>query len=372
MRAAINFVSTVALSVFVRARFVRRKHPRLMPNSASDQNQQEHRPPKQQVGDTPVAPWSMPTPEEKAAVKPLRRTLREALTEVDSQEKADAVIEELTAQATAQTVREVAQTEPTPPSLEEAAAKVKEAGEAAPPGEKAPTVLAETARTIAATSGHEREVVAQAAQEVLNPEQQGAPDKAREQQRTYLRRALLKRLKPLDALDANLFLAINHLPHNRFLNGFFYTLTLIFTGGTAWYALMGAVSMHHQRLGWRIVREAALPLALAIWLVEYPIKLYFRRRRPFITIVQAIVIGKKPGSWSFPSGHSATAFAGAWLFSKYFPRRRGLLYTVASLVAFSRVYLGDHYPGDVVSGSTLGVIFAMLLRRLRWLWSIKF
>lgn len=345
-----------------------------MANSSStpNPNQHETNPPKQQVGDTPVAPWSMPTPEEKAAVKPLRRTLREALTEVDSQEKADAVIDELTAQAPEQTVREVAQTESTPASLEEAAAKVKEAGETAPPGEKAPSVLAETARTIAATNGHEREVVAQAAQEVLNPEQQGAADPVREQQRTYLRRALLKRLKPLDALDANLFLAINHLPHNRLLNGFFYTLTLIFTGGTAWYALMGVISMRHQRLGWRIVREAALPLALAIWLVEYPIKLYFRRRRPFITIVQAIVIGKKPGSWSFPSGHSATAFAGAWLFSQYFRRQRSLLYTLASLVAFSRVYLGDHYPGDVVSGSTLGVLFAMLLRRLQKFFSSKF
>ena len=342
-----------------------------MANSAFDQNQQGEHPPKQQVGDTPVAPWSMPTPEEKAATKPLRRTLREALIEIDSQEKADAVIEELAAHTTDQTVSEVAKTEPTPTSLEEVAAKVKAAGEVAPPGEKAPTVLAETARTIAATSGHEREVVAQATQEVLNPEQQGATDKVREQQRTYLRRALLKRLKPLDALDAQLFLIINHLPHNRLLNGLFYTLTLIFTGGTAWYALMGAVSMRHQRLGWRIVRGTALPLALAIWLVEYPIKQFFRRRRPFITIVQAIVIGKKPGSWSFPSGHSATAFAGAWLFSRYFPQRRGLLYTVASLVAFSRVYLGDHYPGDVISGSTLGVVFAMLLRRLQRFWSPK-
>lgn len=339
--------------------------------SESDPKPDSPSPPQQQVGDTPIAPWEMPTAEEKAAVKPMRRTLDAALSEVDSQEKADAVIDELAANTTDQTVQEVAQTQPSPPTLEEAAAQVKAAGEAAPPGEKAQTVLTATARTIAATDGHEREVVAQAAQEVLNPEQQGAPGAVQAKRRAYLQRALLKRLKPLDALDANLFLAINHLPHTRLLNGFFYLMTLIFTGGTAWYALMGAVSMRRQRLGWRIVREAALPLALAIWLVEYPIKLYFRRRRPFITIIQAIVIGKKPGSWSFPSGHSATAFAGAWLFSQYFPKRRGLLYTVASLVAFSRVYLGDHYPGDVLSGSTLGIFFAMMLRRLQSFWSTK-
>ena len=209
----------------------------------------------------------MPTAEEKTAVKPLRRTLRDALTEIDSPEKADMVIEEMAAQTADQTVRTVAKTEPSPPTIEAAAEQVKRAGESAPPGEKAQTVLTETARTIAATTGHEREVVAQATQEILNPEQQGATDPAREQQRTYLRQALFKRLKPLDALDARLFLAINHLPHNRLLNGFFYTLTLIFTGGAAWYALMGAVSLRRPRAGWRLVRESALPLALAIWLV---------------------------------------------------------------------------------------------------------
>jgi undecaprenyl-diphosphatase len=108
------------------------------------------------------------------------------------------------------------------------------------------------------------------------------------------------------------------------------------------------------------LREVALPLTITTALVEYPIKSYFRRRRPFITIIQAIVIGKKPGTWSFPSGHSASAFAGAWLLNRTFPRRWGLRYVLANLVAFSRMYLGDHYPGDVASGSFLGLLFAML------------
>ncbi len=321
--------------------------------------------PEQQVGDTPVAPWAMPTPEEKAAVKPVRQALREALEEVDSQEKADAVIEELATETAGQRVKEADETPtPAPPTLTEAAEQVKQAGQSAADHEKTKSVLAETAHVLAETNGHEREVLAEATQEVLNPQQQGAPDAAREEQRAYLRQALLKRLKPLDALDANLFLLINHLPHTRLLNRFFYFMTLVFTGGGAWYTIMAILTWRRPRLGWRVVRESAVPLAIATALVEYPIKRYFRRKRPFITIIQAIVVGKKPGSWSFPSGHSATAFAGAWLLSQHFPRKRGLLYTIASLVAFSRVYLGDHYPGDVVSGSTLGTLFAMLCRWL--------
>ena len=177
---------------------------------------------------------------------------------------------------------------------------------------------------------------------------------------------MLKHLKPIDALDANLFLRINHLPHTPALNRFFYFFTLVFTGGTAWFVLMGIVTLFNRRLGLRMIREAALPLALATATVEHPIKAYFKRRRPFIDIIQAIVIGKKPGTWSFPSGHSATAFGGAWIFSRYLPRLNWLWYTIAGLTAFSRVYLGDHYPGDVVSGSVLGVLFSILYRMLPW------
>lgn len=336
--------------------------------SGSGKEPKPANPPEQKLGDTPVAPWNAPTPEEKAAARPVRRALREALAEVDSQEKADAVIDELATAVEDETVEEVAQSQPAPATTAEAAQQVEQAAQTAHDGEKATNVLAETARVLATAEDREREAVSEAAQEVLNPEQQGAPTAAGEQQRQYLRRALLKRLKPLDALDASLYLQINHLPHTRLLNRIFYTITLIFTGGAAWYALMGLITVTRPRFGWRLIRDTAIPLAIATSLVEYPIKRYFRRRRPFITIVQAIVVGMKPGTWSFPSGHSATAFAGAWLFSRVFPRLRTLFYTMASLVAFSRIYLGDHYPGDVVSGSALGVLFAIFLRRLPWPW----
>ncbi|CAN5768316.1 hypothetical protein BH10CHL1_BH10CHL1_07810 [soil metagenome] len=321
-------------------------------------------PPEQKLGDTPVAPWNMPTPAEKAEAKPVRRALREALAEVDSQEKADQVVRELVTVAAGQNVTEVANTQPTPATSTEAAQQVAQASQAAPTGDTATTVLNETARVITAAQGREQEVVAQAAQEVLNPEQQGAPTVAEQEQREYLRRAVLKHLKPLNAFDANLFLKINHLPHTRLLNTIFYCLTFIFTGGGAWYAVMGLIALRKRRLDGPMVRECLLPLIIATSLVEHPVKWLFRRRRPFITIIQAIVIGKKPNSWSFPSGHSATAFGGAWLLGHVWPRERGLLYTIASLVAFSRMYLGDHYPGDVAIGSLLGTLFAMLFRWL--------
>jgi undecaprenyl-diphosphatase len=172
-------------------------------------------------------------------------------------------------------------------------------------------------------------------------------------------------MKPFDALDANIFLIINHLPHNRWLNGFFRFFTIIFTGGLGWYLIMLLVILFNPQKGIRLVSHTVLPLTAATSVVEYPIKAFFRRSRPFIAFIQAIVIGKKPGSWSFPSGHSASAFAGAWLLSHEYPRQSPVFFILAALVGFSRIYLGDHYPGDVLSGALSGMVLAESVQRVQ-------
>ncbi len=339
-------------------------------SAEEDKKQKSSDPPEQKLGDTPVPPWEMPTPEEKAKAEPVKRALKDAIKEVDSPEKADEVIRKLETRTAGEAAEEVEQTQPPAAAPETIAHEVKKTAEAAPKSEKVENVLDATARAVATPDKRQREIVSEAAQEVFNPEQQGAaPSVTDKRRRDFLQRAVLKRLKPVDALDASLFLKINHLPHNRFFNAIFYGLTLAFQGGAAWFAIMGITALRQRGKMKEILREVALPMAISSALVEYPIKRYFQRRRPFITIIQAIVIGKKPGTWSFPSGHSAAAFAGAWLLNRKFPKLWRLRYIVAGLVAFSRMYLGDHYPGDVASGSLLGLLFAMFFRWLfhrRW------
>ena len=65
--------------------------------TSDDKNKKQTNPPEQKLGDTPIPPWEMPTPEEKEQAKPVRRALKEAVANVDSQEKADEVISKLEA-----------------------------------------------------------------------------------------------------------------------------------------------------------------------------------------------------------------------------------------------------------------------------------
>jgi undecaprenyl-diphosphatase len=326
---------------------------------------------KHQPGDTPSAPWEKPKPEEKAKAEPARRALDQATAQVDTLEKASRVAERLEVLAGSATTGEVEQArQPEKPGMvsdkvAESSRRIEQAANNAAPGEKAANGIAQAAKEITASPGREQAALAEVTQETLNPKQQGAPGIVHPKQLEFLHQAVLKRMKPLDALDAELFLVVNHLPHNRWLNGFFRFFTLTFSAGLGWYVIMAVSILVDPHRGIRAVRHTILPLSVASILVEYPIKAFFRRSRPFIAFIQAIVIGKQPGSWSFPSGHSASAFAGAWLLSRDFPGQRPLFFLLAGLVGFSRIYLGDHYPGDVLSGALSGMALAESVRRVQ-------
>lgn len=186
-----------------------------------------------------------------------------------------------------------------------------------------------------------------------------------ERGRDLLRQALLRRLGPLDRADAILYLVINQLPHPPVVDAAFARLSWWMTGGHLWAAVPLLVAARGD--GRRAI-AIFLRVMPALWvttaILEYPLKRYIRRRRPFVSVVRAIVVGRKPGSYSWPSGHTAAAFAGATLLAACLPRQAGVFRGVASAVGFSRVYLGAHYPGDVVSGAVLGTALA---RGVRWL-----
>jgi undecaprenyl-diphosphatase len=85
----------------------------------------------------------------------------------------------------------------------------------------------------------------------------------------------------------------------------------------------------------------------------YGIKLLVDRRRPGLDPL--VHLPTDPG---FPSGHAATSFAGATMLSAFAPRYRAVFFLLAAGIAFSRVYVGVHWPLDVLAGAALGAALA--------------
>lgn len=78
-------------------------------------------------------------------------------------------------------------------------------------------------------------------------------------------------------------------------------------------------------------------------------------------------------SYSFPSGHATTSFGMAYMLSIFYPiwPVQVAAFAVAGLIAFSRVYVGEHYPSDVLTGAALGVLVAALLMPLLAVWPLS-
>jgi undecaprenyl-diphosphatase len=143
---------------------------------------------------------------------------------------------------------------------------------------------------------------------------------------------------------------------------FFEGLSLIGSFGIVWLLLAVAISGFSWSRPWLWTRVGA-----AILLAESmsgALKLWVERDRPPVSRPVPEPLLEAPSTYSFPSGHATVAFACATVLSLAVPRLRWPLFALAALIAFSRVYVGVHYPGDVLAGAALGILIATALRML--------
>jgi undecaprenyl-diphosphatase len=118
------------------------------------------------------------------------------------------------------------------------------------------------------------------------------------------------------------------------------------------------------RRKWKLASATALASAGLALLVNQLIAAFWHRQRPFAAHRSAHVWGSRSHDPSFPSDHASAAFAIAFTVF-FFDRLVGSLFLAAAVViGAGRVFIGAHYPGDVIAGCFVGLAVAVVLTRL--------
>ncbi|MGW0390792.1 phosphatase PAP2 family protein [Streptomyces sp. NPDC003042] len=135
--------------------------------------------------------------------------------------------------------------------------------------------------------------------------------------------------------------------------------------GVLWGGTAVAIAVLGSPRARRAALRGAASLALASATINTVGKWSVRRPRPLLEGVPVVrQLATQPTTTSFPSGHSASAFAFTAGLALESPGWGAALAPVAASVAFSRVYTGVHYPSDVMAGAALGVAAGFAVRRL--------
>lgn len=164
------------------------------------------------------------------------------------------------------------------------------------------------------------------------------------------------KLKKIDGFLINL---INHRMKNPFLDKFMYRITDL--GGAIFTTLFSSSLVILGDNKMRMIGLEALAVLALSQIVVHSLKVLLGRERPYKMIQQLHTFGIDLKDYSFPSGHTTASFSIATVLALNFPNVWLLTYLYAITIGISRIYLGVHYPSDVLAGITLGVGSSILV-----------
>ena len=163
-------------------------------------------------------------------------------------------------------------------------------------------------------------------------------------------------LDALLQLDGRLLVAIQGL-HVAWLDPVVSFYTKLGDAGLLWIAL--SLAMLFYKPTRRAGAAALMAMALGLLITNITIKPLVERARPWLAWpIEPLVVERDPNS--FPSGHTCAAFAAAMAWLRTLPGRgeRILVVALAVLMGLSRLYVGVHYPSDVLVGALVGALCA--------------
>ena len=173
-------------------------------------------------------------------------------------------------------------------------------------------------------------------------------------------------LQTLDTLDKQWLLALNN-DYPGFWDGLMYGISDKLTWIPFYIALIYILIKSLKKQSWLIILALIVCIIIADQVSSGLIKELVHRlrpsRNPELENAVCLLKGYRGGKYGFVSSHAANSFGLALLTSLFFRNRK---YTIsvflwAAVVAYSRIYLGVHYPGDVIGGALVGVGAALLV-----------
>lgn len=161
-------------------------------------------------------------------------------------------------------------------------------------------------------------------------------------------------LETLLNLDGNILLFIQEAIRNPVLDPIMKVITTLGNAGILWIVLTVLLLIPKKTRKVGIISACALFASLLV--NNILIKNLVARVRPYNAIEGLIPIVSKPSEFSFPSGHAASSFASASVYYRKLPKKYGVpAVVIAVVISLSRLYVGVHYPTDVLAGFISGV-----------------
>ncbi|MDZ7725493.1 MAG: phosphatase PAP2 family protein [candidate division KSB1 bacterium] len=172
-------------------------------------------------------------------------------------------------------------------------------------------------------------------------------------------------LETLIQLDIAVFIFFNHTCQNPIFDVLMPFITVKEHLAPAMFLVVGLLLWKGGRKGRILVGMLIAAIALSDQVTSHLIKPWVSRLRPCFVFEPLSSINALFGSKSspsFPSAHASNAFAMASLFALTYPRSKAIALGAACLVAFSRVYVGVHYPMDIISGAIIGTLCGIWIK----------
>lgn len=164
-------------------------------------------------------------------------------------------------------------------------------------------------------------------------------------------------------IDTSVFYFVNHTLSNSLFDKFFPFITEV----KHWYLVYVIFLLLLIFKGGKLGRISALMVIILITVTDQFsasfLKNLIGRIRPCNELPDVNILAGCTGSFSFPSAHAVNNFAVAVFFSMLFPKYKWPLFLTAFLLALSRVYVGVHYPSDIIGGALIGSAFGYLFAK---------